>query len=184
MKQTAAPRSLAVWIHALQGDEIAHPVRRACEFGKRKRRSAVAAEGGAEQREQRLVLHNRKGAPIARRPPLRREGVRKGLNLADEGLHRSFLLEGSVGVRAAFARTPRLTAYTSPSGFPVDCFSVASRLVRSSTRRQRGDSLAILASAAERRSVFCCGVSFVSASSSCSVRFAVVSADALSPAAR
>jgi hypothetical protein len=57
---------------------------RALQVGKREVRLAVAAVGGAEQREQRGVLRERQELAVAERPALRREVEREDADLGDE----------------------------------------------------------------------------------------------------
>ena len=63
---------------------------RLCRFGKREVGLPVAAEGRAEQREQRLVLVDRQQLAVRERPALRREVEAHDLEFAEErGGHRS-----------------------------------------------------------------------------------------------
>src|SRR5947209_11631911 len=59
----------------------------ALHVGQREIGLAVAAIGGAEQREQRGVLRQRQDLPVAERPALGREVEREDTDFGDEWIH-------------------------------------------------------------------------------------------------
>src|ERR1043166_9421730 len=80
------PEHLSLGVAAQPGTLAGADRHAAPQIGQRKRRYAVTAVHGAEQREQRRVLRDRQQLALAQRPAARREVIGEQRDLAEEWL--------------------------------------------------------------------------------------------------